>query len=112
LAALPRLKSIQFGSTRITGLALEHLGKMRTLEEIEIDETWLSYEAGFRHLKNLPILKSVTLKDVVARESDIEKLKADHPQAKITWTSPDEKKLAKMNTEKAQRAGKKEKSKQ
>jgi hypothetical protein len=101
LANLPMLRAVQFGSPRLTDLALEHLSKIPTLTEIEMDETWLTYANGFRHLKSLTNLTSVTLKNVICDEADIAALKADHPQAKIEWTTPDEKMLAKLTAEKA-----------
>jgi hypothetical protein len=101
LAALPKLRAVQFGSPRITDRTLEYLSRMPTITTIEIDETWLTYANGFRYLKSLSGLTSVVMKNVVADATDVAALKADHPQAKIEWTQPDEKMLAKLTAEKA-----------
>jgi hypothetical protein len=90
--ALPKLRIVKLSpqfSPRITDAALVALGEIKTLEEIEVNETWLSYEKGFSHLKGLP-LKKVVLTKVIASDEDIAKLKADHPSADVQWTRPDE----------------------
>jgi hypothetical protein len=92
LKALPKLRVIKLSpqfSPRITDASLVGLGEIKTLEEIEVNETWLTYDKGFSHLKALP-LKKVVLGKVIATEADIAKLKADHPAADIQWTQPDE----------------------
>jgi hypothetical protein len=93
LKALPKLRVIKLSpqfSPRITDATLAVLGEMKTLEEIEINETWLTHEKGFAHLKQLPALKKLVFTKVIATEADIAKLKADHPNADIQWTQPDE----------------------
>lgn len=93
LRALPKLRIIKLSpqfSPRITDASLVALGEIKTLEEIEINETWLTYDKGFAHLKNLPSLKKLVLTKVIATEADIAKLKTDHPAADIQWTQPDE----------------------
>jgi Leucine-rich repeat (LRR) protein len=90
LSVLPNLRSLQFGSPQVTDLALKHLSRFPNLTDIEVDETILSYAGGFRHLKALVKLKTITLKDVVSESADIAALQADHPDAKIVWTSPNE----------------------
>ena len=98
LAALPKLRIVKLSpqfSPRITDAALVALGKIGTLEEIELNETWLTYEKGFSHLKGLTELKKLTLTKVVATDEDIAKLKADHPAATVVWTKPDDEIAAK-----------------
>jgi hypothetical protein len=93
LKALPKLRVIKLSpqfSPRITDASLIALGEIKTLEEIEINETWLTYDKGFAHLKKIPSLKKLTLTKVIATEADIAKLKADLPAADIQWTQPDE----------------------
>jgi len=93
LKALPKLRVIKLSpqfSPRITDAALSVLGEITTLEETEINETWLTYDKGFTHLKKLPSLKTITLTKVIATEADIARLKADHASAEIKWTQPDE----------------------
>ena len=93
LAALPKLRIVKLSpqfSPRITDATLVALGKIGTLEEIELNETWLTYGKGFSHLKNLASLKKVTLTKVVATDDDIARLKADHPASTVVWTKPDD----------------------
>jgi hypothetical protein len=93
LKALPKLRIVKLSpqfSPRITDAALVALGEIKTLEEIEVNETWLTYDKGFSHLKNLASLKKLVLTKVIASEEDIAKLKADHPAADIQWTQPDD----------------------
>ncbi len=92
LKALPKLRIIKLSpqfSPRITDASLAALGAIKTLEEIEINETWLTYDKGFSHIKGLASLKKLVLTKVIASEEDIAKLKADHPGADIQWTQPD-----------------------
>ncbi len=98
LKALPKLRIVKLSpqfSPRITDASLVFLGEIKTLEEIEINETWLTYDKGFSHLKKLPSLKKLVLTKVVASEEDIAKLKADHPAADVQWTQPDDATAAK-----------------
>ena len=98
LKALPKLRIVRLSpqfSPRITDAALAALGDIKTLEEIELNETWLTYEKGFSHLKDLASLKKLVLTKVVASEDDIAKLKADHPSAIVQWTQPDDATIAK-----------------
>ena len=91
--ALPKLRIIRLSpqfSPRITDASLAALGTIKTLEEIEINQTWLTYDKGFSHLKELPSLKKIVLTQVIASEEDIAKLKADHPTTEIQWTQPDD----------------------
>ena len=98
LTSLPKLKVITLGpqfTPRITDRTLEHLSKVASLEQINITETWLTYDAGFVFLKKLPNLKVLNLKFIVADEKDIAKLKADCPKVTIDWTMPDDETTAK-----------------
>jgi hypothetical protein len=98
LKALPKLRIVKLSpqfSPRITDATLVFLGDIKTLEEIEVNQTWLTYDKGFVHLKGLASLKNVVLTQVVASEEDIAKLKADHPSATVVWTRPDDATAAK-----------------
>jgi hypothetical protein len=98
LKALPKLRIVKLSpqfSPRITDASLAFLGDIKTLEEIEINETWLTYEKGFSHLKKLPLLKKLVFTKVIATDEDIAKLKADHPAAEVQWTKPDDEITAK-----------------
>lgn len=102
LKALPKLRVIKLSpqfSPRITDASLVVLGEILTLDEIEINETWLTYDKGFAHLKRLPSLKKLMLTKVIATEADIAKLKTDHPAADVRWTQPDEAIIAKTKAQ-------------
>ncbi len=91
--ALPKLRIVRLSpqfSPRITDASLTFLGAIKTLEEIEINQTWLTYEKGFTHLSKLPSLKKLVLTQVIASAEDIAHLKADHPMAEVQWTQPDD----------------------
>ncbi len=93
LQALPKLRIVRLSpqfSPRITDASLHFLGTIKTLEEIEIDQTWLTYEKGFSHLRELASLKKLVLTKVIASVEDIAKLKADHPTMEVQWTPPDD----------------------
>jgi hypothetical protein len=95
--ALPKLRIVKLSpqlSPRITDATLAVLGDIKTLEEIELNQTWLTYDKGFSHLKDLPSLKKMVLTQVIATAEDIAKLKADHPNTTIQWTKPDEPTIA------------------
>jgi hypothetical protein len=99
LRALPKLRTIVLGpqyQPRITDASLEHLSKMRTLEVIDVSETWLTYDAGFKHLVKLPNLKTLKLTNVLATKADIERLRRECPSLTVAWTQPDEATAAKM----------------
>ncbi len=77
-------------SPRITDATLAALGTVPTLEEIDINETILTYEHGFSHLKGIASLKKIVLNKVIISDDDIAKLKADHPSADVQWTKADD----------------------
>ena len=62
-------------------------------------ETCLTYGQGFVHLKKLPKLKLISLEKLIATDEDVAKLKADHPQAKVKWTQPNEETIKKTKAE-------------
>ena len=65
------------------------------MEAITIGETWLTYDKGFVNLKKLPGLKLISLEKLIATDEDVAKLRADHPQAEVKWTKPDEETIKK-----------------
>lgn len=92
LRGLPKLRVVRLSpqfSPRITDAALAYLGEIKTLEEIEVNQTLLTYDKGFSHLRGLPSLKKMVITQVISTDEDISKLQADHPSATITWTKPD-----------------------
>lgn len=77
-------------SPRLTDAALRNLSGVKSLEEIELSEIWLTYEGGFKHLASLPRLKKLRLPMVVASDEDVARLKAALPNLTVEWTKPDE----------------------
>jgi hypothetical protein len=99
LQALPKLKAVVLGpqfTPRITDRSLEILSHMPTLEMIDITGTWLTYDGGFTHLKKLPKLQTLKLKDVLADEKDIARLKAELPKLAVEWNLPAEADAARL----------------
>jgi hypothetical protein len=92
LQKLPDLRIFIAGpqyQPRITDAALKILAGIKSLEEISLTETWLTYEGGFKHLAALPNLKKLSIPKVVASEEDVDKLKAAMPNLVVEWTQPD-----------------------
>ncbi len=101
LQALPNLKTVILGpqfTPRITNRSLEILSRIPTVEEINITGTWLTYDGGFVHLKKLPNLKTLKLKDVLADEKDMARLKSDLPKLTVEWNLPGETDTAKLRS--------------
>jgi hypothetical protein len=93
LQKLPDLRIFIAGpqfQPRLTDAALKNLSGVRSLEEISLTETWLTYEGGFKHLAALPNLKKLSLPKVVASEEDVQRLKKELPNLIVDWTLPDE----------------------
>lgn len=93
LQKLPDLQIFIAGpqfSPRLTDAALRNLSGIKSLEEIRLSETLLTWEGGFKHLAALPKLKKLYLPKVVASEEDIAKLKAELPNLAVEWSLPDE----------------------
>ena len=93
LQKLPDLRIFIAGpqfQPRLTDAALRILSGVKSLEEINLTETWLTYDGGFKHLAALPNLKRLTIPKVVASEEDVAKLKTELPNLTVQWTQPDE----------------------
>jgi hypothetical protein len=93
LQKLPALRIFIAGpqyQPRLTDAALRHLSGVKSLEEISLTETWLTYDGGFKHLAALPDLKKLSLPKVVASEEDVQRLKTEMPNLVVEWTQPDE----------------------
>jgi hypothetical protein len=106
LRQLPALQSIILGpqfTPRITDAALAHLAEVKSLEEIRITETWLTWEGGLRHLKALPTLKKAVFPLVLASDEDMAKLKAELPGVAVEWTKPDDAQTEKLKSAWARR---------
>jgi len=92
LQKLPDLRVLIAGpqyQPRLTDAALRILSGVKSLEEINLTETWLTYDGGFKHLAALPNLKKLTIQKVIASEEDVAKLKAELPNLTVQWTQPD-----------------------
>jgi hypothetical protein len=70
-------------TTRITDESLAHLAEVKSLEEVKITETKLTWEAGLKHLKALPKLKKVNLDECDVSEADLAKLKDELPKVEV-----------------------------
>jgi hypothetical protein len=106
LKQLPVLQSIILGpqfTPRISDGALSHLAEVKSLEEIRITETWLTWEGGLKHLKALPALKKLYFPLVLASDEDIAKLKAELPAVAVEWTKPDDAQSEKLKSAWARR---------
>jgi hypothetical protein len=93
LQKLPDLRVFIAGSQfqpRITDGARRILSGVKSLEEISLTETWLTYDGGFRHLAALPRLRKLSLPKVIASDPDIQRLKTEMPELTVDWTQPDE----------------------
>ncbi|QDT39015.1 hypothetical protein Pan189_34160 [Stratiformator vulcanicus] len=85
-AQMPNLKEILVSpkfTKKIADAGVRKLAQSKTLEDLTVEQTFLTYEGSLSAYKNHPSLKTVYLRDVLIGESDIEKLKADHPNANI-----------------------------
>jgi hypothetical protein len=93
LQKLPRLRIFIAGpqyQPRLTDEALRILSEVKSLEEISLTETWLTYGGGFKHLAALPNLKKLLIPKVVASEEDVQRLRTERPDLTVEWTQPDE----------------------
>jgi hypothetical protein len=93
LQKLPDLRVFIAGpqyQPRITDAALKVLSGIKSLEEIQLTETLLTYEGGFKHLTALPHLKKLLLPKVVTSEEDIDRLRKAMPGLFIEWIQPDQ----------------------
>jgi len=94
LKDLKELQSITVGQrlsnkppTLLSDDALPILASMKSLQSVSLSEARLSLTA-LSQLKELPALTSLTLIGIDIPESDVAKLKAELPRAKIKWTAP------------------------
>jgi hypothetical protein len=93
LQKLPDLRIFIAGpqfQPRLTDEALRILSGIKSLEEISLTETWLTYDGGLKHLASLPRLKKLSIPKVVASDEDVARLKAELPNLAVDWTKPDD----------------------
>jgi len=80
LAALERLSSIRFGETKLTDLAVDRMGRIGSLESIELQATVVTL-AGLRTLSALPRLRRLTIESSnTISQADVAALKLKPPQ--------------------------------
>lgn len=95
LKNLPNLKSVwlapQF-TPRITDKSLESLAAIKSLEEVKITETKLTWD-GLQHLKKLPKLKKLILDETDISAEDMAKLVTELPGVDISRKPPTEQQM-------------------
>jgi hypothetical protein len=88
----PTLESFSVAEVgNVSQAALASIAKMPKVEHIGFHESFVTYEAGFKHL--LPLkgrLKTLDLSMSLINAADLERVRTDHPDAKITTISPAE----------------------
>lgn len=84
--SLERLRLWPKGYATLTDACLANVATLQKLQELEIDESVLTYAGGLNQLKKLPALATLDLKEVAISDDDLAKLKADLPKVKITHT--------------------------
>jgi hypothetical protein len=88
---LTRFSVAEMASKRVTEKALGAIAKIPNLTHVGFGECYVTYAGGFALLAPLKgKLASIDLSMSLASESDLAKLQADHPQAKITTIPPAE----------------------
>jgi len=79
------------GSPKITDKTLEILATIPNIKRIGMVECFVTYDGGFAHLKPLSgQLEAMNLKLSLVLDSDIEKLRADHPGIEVTTSTIEE----------------------
>lgn len=81
----------EMASHRVTGKALGAIAKIPHLTRVGFKECYVTYDGGFALLAPLKgQLAEIDLTMSVAAQRDLDKLQADHPQAKIVTIPPAE----------------------
>ena len=93
-AGHPNLTHFSIGemaSDRVTGKALGEIAKIPHLTRVGFKECYVTYDDGFALLAPLKgQLVEIDLSMSLASQADLDKLQADHPQAKIITIPPAE----------------------
>ena len=84
--ALERLRLWPKGYATLTDASFASIATIKTLKDLEVDLSVLTYTGGLSQLKNLPELTTLDLKEAAISDEDLAKLKADLPKVKITFT--------------------------
>ncbi len=81
----------EMASDRVSGKAFGAIAKIPHLTRVGLKECYLTYDDGFALLAPLKgQLVEIDLTMSVSSQADLDRLQADHPQAKITTTPPAE----------------------
>ncbi len=78
---------------RITDESLARLADVKSLEEVKITETKLTWDGGLRHLTALPKLKKLTLDETDISDADLTKLKDALPNVAVARKPPTEEQM-------------------
>lgn len=75
----------------VSQASLESIAKMPKVEHVGFHEAFVTYESGFKHLLAMKgRLKTLDLSMSLVNAADLELVRADHPDAKITTIPPAE----------------------
>jgi hypothetical protein len=91
----PNLEEFSISSqgrpNRVTNKALLSLATIPKLKRLTLQETFLTYEGGLKHLASLKgQLEAVSFKGSLVLPDDVEKLRGDHPALTIVTSTPAE----------------------
>jgi len=88
----PNLESFSIAEMgRISEKALASIAKIPHLKKVGFRECYITYENGFAHLKPLAgQLEEIDLRMSLFSLADLNRLKADHPEAEIMTQTPEE----------------------
>jgi hypothetical protein len=85
----PTLEGIAIGpqwSSRITDKSLESISQCPKMKKITVSDTYLTWDNGLKHLVALKgTLTDIDLADCLIEPADVEHLKKELPNVKITW---------------------------
>jgi len=92
LANHPTIQSLRIGHMgKLPTSFLEVVATMPELKELRFQEAYVTYENGLDHLKPLAgQLKTIDLRGSLITEADLTRLKADHPEATIEFSTPEQ----------------------
>lgn len=85
----PSIESVRLwakGYAGLTDASIATLVTIPKLSKLSLEFAVFSYAGGLSRLKEIPALTTLDLKDVALAPDDLEKLKADLPKVKITFT--------------------------
>ena len=88
----PSLESFSVAEMgNVSQAALALIAKMPKVEHVGFHESFITYEDGFKHLQGMKgRLKTLDLSMSLVNAADLERVRADHPDAIITTISPAE----------------------